>query len=141
MLNIEGLDFCGLVDTGAAVTAVSADASEFKCFLLRAIVTSVNGCPMNTLGKTLMRFVIEDEVFPFEAYVIEHLVHEVIIGRDFLQKFCSKIDFAKGVVEFSQEEDPFLLLILALVIPVVMIVVAVLFVLYMLIFHRNLKFM
>ena len=53
-----------------------------------------------------MRFVIEAETFPFEAHVIEDLKHDVITGRDFLQRFSSKVDFAKGVVELSQEEDP-----------------------------------
>ena len=90
------MDFCGLVDTGAAITAVSANV--WKKYLSHTYpslnvsssgnVTSVNGCPLNTLGKTLMRFVIEDEVFPFEAHVIEDLAHEVIIGRDFLQEVC-----------------------------------------------------
>ena len=32
-----------------------------------------------------MCFVTEAKVFPFEAHVIEDLVHEVIIGKNFSQ--------------------------------------------------------
>ena len=53
-----------------------------------------------------MQFVIESEVFLFESHVIEDLTYDVILGRDFLQKFCSKIDFEKGIVKFSPEENP-----------------------------------
>ena len=36
-------------------------------------IMSVNGTVLNTLGKTLMQFVVQSEVFPFEDYVITNL--------------------------------------------------------------------
>ena len=69
-------------------------------------ITSANGDILNTLGKTVMQFVIQSEIFPFEAYVIGNLTYDVILGRDFLQKFGSKIDFKKGMIEFVSEVDP-----------------------------------
>jgi len=59
---------------------------------------------LSTLGKTLFKFVIDSQVFPSEAHVIEDLAYDVIIGRDFLQKFSFKIDFENGIVNFSPED-------------------------------------
>ena len=38
--------------------------------------------------------------------MIEGLTYDVILGRDFLQKYSSKIDYDKAVIEFSSEENP-----------------------------------
>ena len=46
------------------------------------------------------------DVFPFEGYVIKDLTHDVVLGRDFLQKYCSRIDFMDNIIEFSHPEDP-----------------------------------
>ena len=46
-------------------------------------------------------FFIKSDVFPFEAYVIKDLTHYVVLGRDFLQKYCSRIDFIENIIEFS----------------------------------------
>lgn len=53
-----------------------------------------------------LNFVINSEVFLFEAYVIKDLIHDVVLGIDFRQKCCSKLDFIENVVEFSHPEDP-----------------------------------
>ena len=53
-----------------------------------------------------MKFDVQSEVFPCEAHVIEGLTYYVILGRDFLQKYSSKIDFVKAVIEFSSEANP-----------------------------------
>ena len=42
----------------------------------------------------------------FEAYGIKDLTHDVVLGRDFLQKYCSTIDFMENIIEFSHPEDP-----------------------------------
>jgi len=112
-VNIGGYDFCCLVDTGAAVTAVSADA--WDKYLSRVCpdldntsvedITSVNGNRLSALGKTSIQFVIQSKVFPFVTYVIKDLSYDVILGRDFLQKYSSKIDFQKGVINFVSDEN------------------------------------
>ena len=113
-VSIEGHDFNCLLDSGAAVTAISAEV--WHTYLSHAYpsldrpspegVTSVNGCRLATLGKSSMKFVIDSQVLPFEAHVIQDLAYDVILGRDFLQKFSFKIDFENGVVNFSPEADP-----------------------------------
>ena len=45
-------------------------------------------------------FFIKSDVFPFEAYVIKDLTDDVL-GRDFLQKYCSRIDFIENIIELS----------------------------------------
>ena len=112
--SIEGYEFRCLVDTGAAITAVSANVwNKYLRHVCPSLddsalenITSVNGGILKTLGKTMMHFVIQSEVFPFEAYVIKNLTYDVILGRDFLHKFSSKIDFKKGRIKFLSEEDP-----------------------------------
>ena len=113
-ISIEGYEFRCLVDTGAAITAVSADVwNKYLRHVCPSLddsalqnITSVNGGILKTLGKTMMRFGIQSEIFPFEAYVIKNLTYDVILGRDFLHKFSSKIDFEKGRIKFVFEEDP-----------------------------------
>ena len=113
-ISIENYEFQCLVDTGAAITAVNAFV--WNKYLRQAYpnldnsdsggISSVNGNLLNCLGRTTMRFEIQSEVFPFEAHVIENLTYDVILGRDFVQTFNSKIDFDNGVIKFISEETP-----------------------------------
>ena len=79
-------------------------------------MSTVSGSPPSVLGKVWLNFVIKSDVFPFEAYVIKDLTHDVVLGRDFLQKYCSRIDFMENVIEFSHPEDPLPLLIVLVMI-------------------------
>ena len=99
-VSIEGHEFPCLVDTGAAVTAINADVwnkylsdaySNLSPYSV-GVVTSVDRFPLKILGKALMKFHVQSEVFPCEAHVIEGLTYDVILGGDFLQKYSSKID-------------------------------------------------
>ena len=70
-------------------------------------MTSVNGCQLTTIGKLLVEFVTDFHAFPFEAHVIEDLTCDVILGRNFLQKFCFTVDFENGTLSFFfPESDP-----------------------------------
>ena len=65
-VNIGEYNFRALVDTGAAVTAVSADVwNKYLCHVYLSLsnassknVTSVTGCSFNILGKTFMQNII-----------------------------------------------------------------------------------
>ena len=72
-VDINGYSFPSLIDTGAAITAVSADVwNKYLCHEYPSLskansenVTSVNGCSLNILGKTFMQFIIGTEAFHF----------------------------------------------------------------------------
>ena len=113
-VTIEDFEFPSLIDTGAAVTAISSQLwdkylSHQNCCLdssSTSRVTFVSGSPLSVLGKVWLNFVIKSDVFPFEAYVIKYLTHDVVLGRDFLQKYSSIINFMGNIIEFSHPEDP-----------------------------------
>ena len=113
-VSIEGHNFYCLIDSGAAVTAVSAKVwRKYLCHAYPRLdgpdsesVTTVNGSCLTILGKTPMKFVIDSHEFPFEARVIENLSYDVILGRDFLKEFCFKVDFENRSVNFPSEPDP-----------------------------------
>ena len=113
-VGVANFKFQALLDTGAAVSAVSARI--WREYLVdihpnlnppaRGAVATVNGCELVTLGTLVLSFDIDAESFPAKADVIEGLAFDVIIGRDFLQEFCSRIDFVDNVVEFVHVDDP-----------------------------------
>ena len=98
-VTIEYFKFPALIDTGAAITAISSQVwdkypSHKNCCLdssSTSRVTSVSGSPLSVLGKVWLNFVMGSDVFPFEAYVIKDLTHDVVLGRVFLQKYFSII--------------------------------------------------
>ena len=113
-VNIAHLNFRALLDTGAAVTPVSARAWQ-KCASNISLnlgppnhdsITTVDGCSLKVLGTVMLPFAIGSKTFPFEAHVIQDLTSDVILGRNFFQKFCAKIDFDEGMTRFKHGEDP-----------------------------------
>ena len=113
-VTIEDFKFPALIDTGAAVTAISSQVwdkylGHKNCCLDSSStgrVTSVSDSPLSVLGNVWLNYVIKSDVFPFEAHVIKDLTHDVVLGRDFLQKYCSIINFMENIIEFSHPEDP-----------------------------------
>ena len=89
-VSMEGHSFHCLIDSGAAVTAVSAKVwRKYLCHAYPRLdgpdsesVTTVNGSCLTILGKSPMKFVIDSHEFPFEARVIENLSYDVILSRD-----------------------------------------------------------
>ena len=79
-------------------------------------VTTVSGSPLSVLGKVWLNFVIKSDVFPFEAYVIKDLTHDVVLGRDFLQKYCSRMILWRTSLNFPTLRIPSPLLIVLVMI-------------------------
>ena len=112
-VTIEDFKFPALIDTGAAVTAISSKVwdkylGHKNCCLDPSSTTRVTSVssPLSVLGKVWLNFVIKSDVLPFEAHVIKDLTHDVVLGRDFLQKYRLIINFMENIIEFSHPEDP-----------------------------------
>ena len=54
----------------------------------------------------MLPFAIGSKTFPFEAYVIQDFTSDVILGSNFFEKFCARIDFDEGMIRFKHGEDP-----------------------------------
>ena len=113
-VNIAHLNFRALIDTGAAVIAVSARVWQ-KCAsnlslnlgpLNHDFITTVDGCLLKVKGRVMLPFAIDSKIFAFEAHVIQDLTSDVILGRNFFKKLCVKIDFDEGMVRFRHGGDP-----------------------------------
>ena len=113
-VNIAHLNFRALIDTGAAITAVSARVWQ-RCSSNISLnlgppnhdsITTVDGCLLKVIGRVMLPFAIDSKIFPFEAHVIQDLTSDVILGRNFFEKFCAKIDFDEGMIRFRHGEDP-----------------------------------
>ena len=95
-VNMTHLSFRALIDTGAAVTAVSARVWQ-RCASNISLnlgppnhdsITTVDGCLLKVIGRVMLPFAIGSKIFPFEAHVIQHLTSDVILGRNFFENFC-----------------------------------------------------
>ena len=113
-VNIAHLNFRALIDTGAAVTAVSARVWQ-RCSSNISLnlgppnhdsITTVDGCLLKVIGRVMLPFAIDFKIFRSEAHVIQDLTSDVILGRNFFEKFCAKIDFDEGMIRFKHGEDP-----------------------------------
>ena len=69
-------------------------------------ITTVDGCLLKVIGRVMLPFAIGSKIFPFEAHVIQDLTSDVILGRNFFEKFCAKIDFDEGMIRFKHGEGP-----------------------------------
>ena len=113
-VDIAHLNFRALIDTGAAVTAISARVWQ-RCASNISLnlgppnhdsITTVDGCLLKVMGRVMLPFAIGSKIFPFEAHVIQDLTSDVTLGRNFFEKFCAKIDFDEGMIRFRHWEDP-----------------------------------
>ena len=108
------MNFKALLDTGAAVTAVSArvwqeSVSDISPNLdppNHDFIRTVDGYSLEILVKVMLPFAIGSNSFPFEAHVIPGLTSDVILGRHFSQKICAKIDFDEGMIKFKHGNNP-----------------------------------
>ena len=98
-VNIADLNFRALIDTGAAVTAVTARVWQ-RCASNKSLnlgspnydsITTVDGCLLKVIGRVMLPFAIGCKTFPFEAHVIQDLTSDVILRRNFFEKFVLKL--------------------------------------------------
>ena len=113
-VKIAHLSFRALIDTGAAITAVSARVWQ-RCANNISLnlgppnhnsITTVDGCLLKVIGRVMLPFAIGSEIFPFDAHVVQDWTSDVILATNFFEKNCAKIDFGEGMIRFKYGEDP-----------------------------------
>ena len=135
-VTIEDFKYPALIDTGAAVTAFNSKVwdkylSRTDCCLdspSSTCLTSVSGSPLVTLGKVCLNFVIDSNGFPFEAYVIEDLIHDVVLGRDFLQETVPELILYVTLLIFPATRTPSHFLVILVIIWMLELMITVYFV-------------
>ena len=112
MIRIEfngGLITAALVDSGAKVSAISIETLEkifpnyhntLKHCDDRTFHTA-SGDKLHCLGSLPMKFKIENVTCDVEMFVFKSLSQNVILGRDWMEKYRVSIDFANKLIEFN----------------------------------------
>ena len=80
-----------LVDTGAAITAISYN-------FYSKLLTSNKEKALSIRGMLTLNFEIRQIVFPFKTYVIDNLNYDIILGKDFLTEYNGVIDFKHKIL-------------------------------------------
>ena len=107
--NIAHLNYQALLDTGAAVAALSARVWQ-ECVSDITLdldppnhdsITTVDGYSLKVLGKVMLPFAIRSKIFPCEAHMIPDSTFDVVLRRNFFQNICATIDFDEDVIQFK----------------------------------------
>lgn len=92
-VSVFGVEFLGLLDSGASRTIVGADGYErFKRFNLKLLPANVNSCgtadgtQCPVVGRFDVPFCVEGRVTLVEVLVVPSLPHTLILGSDFWRK-------------------------------------------------------
>lgn len=101
-IQIHGFQNYALCDTGAEISLISAEfvnqVPELKASLLSSEVTNVkigDGSTVNILGKVKTYLTIGKQKFKIKLHVMQGLLHNVVLGIDFMQKYEVQINIAK----------------------------------------------
>lgn len=103
-IDIDGNPTSALVDTGATVSVIS----RRFCRQLRKVVTPSFGCVLQGAGRSLLnpvgtctaRVTIRETTFPVIFTVLEHCIHDVILGFDVLQQIFAEVNCGTGRFAF-----------------------------------------
>ena len=109
-----GLTVQFLIDTGAAISVVSAEflhrtplGSTFPLEpgKLHAVKT-VSGEQLPVQGKVTLPLIIENAQYSCEAHVIENLGYDFVLGRDFLRQNNAVIDLGGDTLRLQKDDSP-----------------------------------
>ena len=104
-----------LIDTGAAVSAINSRVwnklrrySQFQRIALAPSTNmqTVDGKPLVVEGKINLPIKLSNKDYPFEFHVVKELAYDVILGKDFLAHYQSRIDFPEGILQLQSGDVP-----------------------------------
>ena len=64
---------------------------------------AANGSKLNAIGTIDVDFNLNGLIIPFNAIVTENISDSCILGSDFLNATCAKIDFQSGIISFEDD--------------------------------------
>jgi len=97
-----------LIDSGATHTIVHSKVfNEFKdilkCQTHTASLKSVNGNELYIQGQTVVPFEIDGQIYQFNAFIVDNITYDIILGTDFLEHFNAVVDFNNKSLSFSND--------------------------------------
>lgn len=111
-VKIFGVDFLGLLDSGATRTIIGADGYErFKRFHLKLHPTGVRNCRIAdetqypVIGSYNVPVCVEDRMSLVEVLVMPSLPQSLILGADFWRKIGIIPDLRHGNWQFTTSSD------------------------------------
>ncbi|XP_077525626.1 uncharacterized protein LOC144137578 [Haemaphysalis longicornis] len=107
---IDGVPALALVDTGAAVSVISAKL----CRSLKKVTTPLLGLSLQTassehvapLAACTARVAIQNNLYTIEFAVLPMCSHDVILGWDFLSNQNADTSFVRGLSDGDPPEEP-----------------------------------
>ncbi|KAI5170399.1 hypothetical protein PAEPH01_1398, partial [Pancytospora epiphaga] len=110
-LRIAGQDESqnAAVDTGASLNFVSLGYCKRKNLRYDAVENKVNTATGegDIVGELRLKVRIGDTEWDVTFQVVKDLIHDVILGRQFLRESKADISFSKRTVTIHEGEDPF----------------------------------
>ena len=115
-VSLYGIPFNALVDTGSAISAISqdtwikisnfamADAAVFNPADQSDFQTAT-GAPLKANGTFQGIYQIDNNLYPQQTYITNHLSHPIILGRDFLSKYALSINFSTFQLTLSDNTN------------------------------------
>ncbi|KAI5181415.1 hypothetical protein PAEPH01_2816, partial [Pancytospora epiphaga] len=97
------------VDTGASLNFVSLGYCKRKTLRYDAVENKVNTATGegDIVGELRLKVRIGDTEWGVTFQVVKDLIHDVILGRQFLRESKADISFSKKTVTIHEGEDPF----------------------------------
>ena len=104
-----------LIDTGAPITVVTTEFLQkspqgytfrLKTRKLQAVKT-VSGEQLPVQGKISLPLTIEDTQYNCEAYVIDNLGYDFVLGPDFLRQNNALTDLEGGTLRLQTDDPPY----------------------------------
>ena len=98
-VQLYGIPFIALIDTGSSISAISQDTwmqiSHLALVKLDPTGQSgfhtASGTPLQTNGTFQNSYPIGNNFYPQKTYVMANLLHPVLLGRDFLSMHYQSI--------------------------------------------------
>ena len=111
-IHIYSIETLALVDTGACISTISAQFWNQKLRQLCSMedakhlkqINTVSGHSLNILGRVSLPCKIQDNLYDLVAYVVEGIQFDIILGRDFLSQYKTRIDFNRNTIIFEETE-------------------------------------